>query len=188
MSGVTVSHARLASGWRAAPLPGGVEPSGSLWKVSSYFSILLSRTSPVARAVYNNRTRLLSGVARQAFKLRPNWWNAASFWFSIVAACAGPGYAAETMCRSAIWSTLPGTTRDCWCDCWPGRGRPESSSRWLRLGFLAILRVVSWSSWYSSPPAISAPHPPSWSDQSHTAEYAISQRAVTPVSAKVVLD
>jgi hypothetical protein len=30
----------------------GVEPSGSLRKVSGYISILLSRTSPVARAVY----------------------------------------------------------------------------------------------------------------------------------------
>src|SRR5882757_851954 len=30
----------------------GVEPSGSLRKVSGYISILLSRTSPVARVVY----------------------------------------------------------------------------------------------------------------------------------------
>src|SRR5260370_2323480 len=30
----------------------GVEPSGSLRKVSGYISVLLSRTSPVARAVY----------------------------------------------------------------------------------------------------------------------------------------
>src|SRR5690349_17421770 len=34
----------------------GVEPSGSLRKVSGYISLLLSRTSPVARKVYaNNR-------------------------------------------------------------------------------------------------------------------------------------
>src|SRR5277367_1570585 len=33
----------------------GVEPSGSLRKVSGYFSILLSRTSPVARVVYAKR-------------------------------------------------------------------------------------------------------------------------------------
>src|ERR1700722_17980143 len=30
----------------------GVEPSGSLRKVSGYISILLSRTSPVARVIY----------------------------------------------------------------------------------------------------------------------------------------
>jgi hypothetical protein len=44
----------------------GVEPSGSLRKVSGYISILLSRTSPVARIVYaitNRRTsvRIVSG-------------------------------------------------------------------------------------------------------------------------------
>jgi Putative transposase len=33
----------------------GVEPSGSLRKVSGYISILLSRTSPVARVVYAKR-------------------------------------------------------------------------------------------------------------------------------------
>src|ERR1700722_17943612 len=33
----------------------GVEPSGSLRKVSGYISILLSRTSPVARVVYTKR-------------------------------------------------------------------------------------------------------------------------------------
>jgi hypothetical protein len=37
-------RARLASGWRAAPLPGGVEPSGSLRKVSSHIDIPLSRS------------------------------------------------------------------------------------------------------------------------------------------------
>ena len=33
----------------------GVEPSGSLRKVSGYISILLSRASPVARVVYAKR-------------------------------------------------------------------------------------------------------------------------------------
>ena len=33
----------------------GVEPSGSLRKVSGYISVLLSRTSPVARVVYAKR-------------------------------------------------------------------------------------------------------------------------------------
>src|SRR5580698_4268553 len=33
----------------------GVEPSGSLRKVSGYISILLSRTSPVARVIYSKR-------------------------------------------------------------------------------------------------------------------------------------
>src|SRR5689334_24158318 len=33
----------------------GVEPSGSLRKVSGYISLLLSRTSPVARVVYAKR-------------------------------------------------------------------------------------------------------------------------------------
>ena len=54
-SGVTATHARLASGWRAAPLPGG---GRTLWIASKGFrlhSILLSRTSPVARVVYAKR-------------------------------------------------------------------------------------------------------------------------------------
>src|ERR1700675_494060 len=33
----------------------GVEPSGSLRKVSGYITILLSRTSPVARVVYTKK-------------------------------------------------------------------------------------------------------------------------------------
>jgi len=51
-SGVAASHARLASGWRAAPLPGGCR---TLWIASKGFRlhpILLSRTCPVARVVY----------------------------------------------------------------------------------------------------------------------------------------
>jgi len=48
-SDVAASRARLASGWRAAPLPGG---GRTLWTASKGFrlhSVLLSRTSPVAR-------------------------------------------------------------------------------------------------------------------------------------------
>jgi len=54
-SGVAVAHARLASGWRATPLPGG---GRTLWIASKGFRlhpILLSRTSPVARVVYAKR-------------------------------------------------------------------------------------------------------------------------------------
>ena len=54
-SDVAASRARLASGWRAAPLPGG---SRTLWIASKGFRlhpILLSRTSPVARIVYAKR-------------------------------------------------------------------------------------------------------------------------------------
>src|SRR6202047_2357260 len=54
-SDVTVSRARLASGWRAAPLPGG---GRTLWITSKGFRLhpfLLSRTSPVARVVYAKR-------------------------------------------------------------------------------------------------------------------------------------
>jgi hypothetical protein len=50
-SDVAATHARLASGWRATPLPGG---GRTLWIASKGFRlhpILLSRTSPVARAV-----------------------------------------------------------------------------------------------------------------------------------------
>ena len=54
-SDVAATHARLASGWRAAPLPGG---GRTLWIASKGFRlhpILLSRTSPVARVVYAKR-------------------------------------------------------------------------------------------------------------------------------------
>ena len=54
-NGVAAAHARLASGWRAAPLPGG---GRTLWIASKGFRlhpILLSRTSPVARVVYAKR-------------------------------------------------------------------------------------------------------------------------------------
>ena len=54
-SDVAAAHARLASGWRAAPLPGG---GRTLWIASKGFRlhpILLSRTSPVARVVYAKR-------------------------------------------------------------------------------------------------------------------------------------
>ena len=51
-NGVTATHARLASGWRAAPLPGGCR---TLWVTSKGFrlhSILLFRTSPVAMGMW----------------------------------------------------------------------------------------------------------------------------------------
>lgn len=51
-SAVASAHARLASGWRAAPLPGG---GRTLWiapKGSGYIFILLSGTLRVARVVY----------------------------------------------------------------------------------------------------------------------------------------
>jgi hypothetical protein len=54
-SGVAAAHARLASGWRAAPLPGG---GRTLWIASKGFRlhpILLSRIYPVARVVYAKR-------------------------------------------------------------------------------------------------------------------------------------
>ena len=54
-SGVAAAHARLASGWRAAPLPGG---GRTLWVASKGFRLhlhSLSRTSPVARVVYAKR-------------------------------------------------------------------------------------------------------------------------------------
>ena len=53
-SDVAAAHARLASGWRAAPLPGG---GRTLWIASKGFRlhpILLSRTSPVASRVGGN--------------------------------------------------------------------------------------------------------------------------------------
>jgi len=51
-SDVAAAHAKLASGWRAAPLPGG---GRTLWIAAKGFRlhpILLPRTSPVARVVY----------------------------------------------------------------------------------------------------------------------------------------
>ena len=53
-SDVAATHAELASGWRAAPLPGG---GRTLWIASKGFRlhpILLSRTSPVASRVGGN--------------------------------------------------------------------------------------------------------------------------------------
>ena len=64
-SDVAAAHARLASGWRAAPLPGG---GRTLWIASKGFRlhpILLSRTSPVARVVYaNQRVTKLTWINR----------------------------------------------------------------------------------------------------------------------------
>ena len=61
-SDVAAAHARLASGWRAAPLPGG---GRTLWIASKGFRlhpILLSRTSPVARVVYAKRAVRRAGA------------------------------------------------------------------------------------------------------------------------------
>ena len=73
-SGVTATNARLASGWRAAPLPGG---GRTLWIASKGFrlhSILLSRTSPVERVVYAKRpfagpTQVLDYVGRYTHRV-----------------------------------------------------------------------------------------------------------------------
>ncbi len=55
----------------------GVEPSGSLRKVSGYITVLLSRTCPVARAAYANMYAALlvmaflcSGLITLLFRLR----------------------------------------------------------------------------------------------------------------------
>src|SRR6516165_7890061 len=50
-SGVATTHAKLASGWLARLCREGVEPSGSLQKVSDYILVLLSWTSPGASRV-----------------------------------------------------------------------------------------------------------------------------------------
>src|SRR5208283_461125 len=55
-SDVAASHARLASGWRAAPHREGVEPSGPLRKVSGHISLLPSRTCPVASGIVTKKT------------------------------------------------------------------------------------------------------------------------------------
>ena len=60
------------------------------------------------RAVYDNRARLRSGVAREAFKLRAEPVER-SFALSTAVACAGPGCAAARTCASAISCTSPAT-------------------------------------------------------------------------------
>jgi transposase len=76
------------------------------------------------RAVYNNRSRLRSGVAKLRSSCAPSWSNAASPSLSIVAACAVPvssadippgdraepdGCAAARTCRNVISCTSPAT-------------------------------------------------------------------------------
>jgi Putative transposase len=73
-SGVAAAHARLASGWRAAPLPGG---GRTLWIASKGFRlhpILLSRIYPVARVVYAKRpfagpAQVLDYVGRYTYRV-----------------------------------------------------------------------------------------------------------------------
>ena len=52
-SDVATTHARLASGWRARLYRKGVEPSGSLQKVSDYILVLVSWTSPGAMNIFS---------------------------------------------------------------------------------------------------------------------------------------
>jgi hypothetical protein len=54
---VAITHAKLASGWLACLCREGVEPSGSLRKVSDHVFIPLSWTSPGATAM-NSRRRM----------------------------------------------------------------------------------------------------------------------------------
>ena len=61
------------------------------------------------RAVTNN---LLSGVAKEAFKLRAEIVER-SITTSIAAACAGPGFGAARTCTSDTCSTSPATTYRC---------------------------------------------------------------------------
>ena len=62
------------------------------------------------RAVYNNRARLRSGVAKEAFRLRAELVERS---FALDArprrACAAPGCAGARTCTSAIWCTSPAT-------------------------------------------------------------------------------
>ena len=62
------------------------------------------------RAVTNNRARLKSGVACEAFKLRAEIVERCfAHTTSIVAACDEPGCAGERMCTSDTCSTSPAT-------------------------------------------------------------------------------
>ena len=65
------------------------------------------------RAVTNNRTRLLSGVAREAFKLRAEIVERSFATTSIAAVCAGPGFGAARTCTSDTCFTSPATTYRC---------------------------------------------------------------------------
>ena len=71
------------------------------------------------RAVYNNRARLRSGAAKEAFKLRAELCERG---FALVLdrggmRRAGPGCAGGRTCASATWSTSPATTSAWSCGC-----------------------------------------------------------------------
>ena len=61
------------------------------------------------RAVTNNRTRLLSGVAKEAFKLRAEIVERSFGTTSIAAACAGHGCAGARTCTSDTCFMSPAT-------------------------------------------------------------------------------
>jgi hypothetical protein len=60
-------------------------------------------------AVYANRTRLGSGVGKQAMRRRAEIVERSFAHISTEAACAGPGCADAKMSTNAIWSTSPAT-------------------------------------------------------------------------------
>ena len=61
------------------------------------------------RAVYNNRARLRSGAAKEAFRLRAELVERSFASPSIVAACVAPGCAGARTCTSATSCTSPAT-------------------------------------------------------------------------------
>ena len=65
------------------------------------------------RAVTNNRTRLLSGVARKPSSCAPRSSSAPLPTTSIAAVCAGPGFGAARTCTSDTCFTSPATTYRC---------------------------------------------------------------------------
>jgi hypothetical protein len=60
-------------------------------------------------AVYANRTRLGSGVGKQAMRRRAEIVERSFAHISTEAACAGPRCADAKMSTNAIWSTSPAT-------------------------------------------------------------------------------
>ena len=76
------------------------------------------------RAVTNNRTRLLSGVAKEASSCAPRS-SAPSPTTSIAAACAGPGFGAARTCSDTC-STSPATTYH-WMRQLIGAGTPREA-------------------------------------------------------------
>ncbi len=84
------------------------------------------------RAVYNNRARPRSGVAREAFKRRAELCERG---FALVLGRggmrrAGPGCAAGRACRSATSCTSPATTSGCSCGSWSWSGPAPRGSTW----------------------------------------------------------